>query len=160
MERYHRIIEHEKFQKYLVKIEQLEKDRIFCCHGLTHLLDVARIAYIINLEEGGLFSKDLIYGAALLHDIGKVKQYTKKIPHEITGAQKAEKILAECGYQEFEIELIKRAVLEHRDGPENRNHRLSGILYEADKKSRICRFCEAKDACNWTEQMKNSTIVY
>ena len=127
MERYIKIIEHEKFNQYLNKIEKLEKDRIYCRHGLSHLLDVARIAYIINLEEGGGFSKDIIYATALLHDIGKVKQYKKNIPHEITGAKKAGKILADCGYKEPEIQIIKTAISDHRKGPEDESRRLSAI---------------------------------
>ena len=89
MERYNKIIEHQTFIHYLNEIEEIEKDRIYCRHNLVHLLDVARIAYIKNLEAGSPFSKDMIYGAALLHDIGKVEQYKEKIPHEITGAKKA-----------------------------------------------------------------------
>lgn len=160
MERYDKITEHEKFNKYLYKIEQLEKERIYCRHGLSHLLDVARIAYIINLEEGGPFSKDVIYGAALLHDIGKVKQYKKKIPHEKTGAKKAAAILEECGYNEIEVEMIKTAILDHRNGPEEEGHKLSDILFEADKKSRICLYCSARESCSWTEDRKNSRIFY
>lgn len=159
-ERYDRIVEHEVFGHYLQEINELEKDRIYCRHNLIHLLDVARIAYIINLEKEIGLSKDIIYGAALLHDIGKVEQYREKIPHEVTGAEKAVRILAECGYEESEIEMIKNAILDHRRGPKEEGRRLSEILYEADKKSRICLYCQAKTDCNWTEEAKNSRIDY
>ena len=52
---------------------------------MSHLLDVARIAYIRNLEKGYGFRKDVIYAAAVLHDIGKALQYEEKVPHEIAG---------------------------------------------------------------------------
>ena len=53
------------------KMKKFEHDREFCCHQITHLLDVARIAYIKNLEAGLGIDKELIYTAAILHDIGK-----------------------------------------------------------------------------------------
>ncbi len=160
MERYDKIVEQEVFGRYLEEINELEKDRIYCRHNISHLLDVARIAYIINLEKEMGFSKDVIYGAALLHDIGKVEQYKEKIPHELTGAKKAEAILGECGYEEAEIKMIQHAILDHRRGPKEEGRRLSEILYEADKKSRICLYCQAKDECNWAQETKNSRIVY
>ena len=116
MNRYETIISHSAFTSYLKEIEEIEKDRIYCRHGLTHLLDVARIAYIMNLEEGSPFSKDVIYGTALLHDIGKVKQYKEKIPHEKTGAAVAEGILMECGYVKEEI--IKQYGTDYLSNPE------------------------------------------
>lgn len=160
MEKYQKILEHKKFNKYLNQIEKWEVCREFCCHGLEHLLDVARIAYIMNLERNLGFSKDVIYGAGLLHDLGKVKQYKKKIPHEITGSKKCVKILAECGYEENEIEMIKTAILYHRRGDDPEKNPLSQILYEADKVSRLCMKCEAHKECNWTKEEKNSYLVY
>lgn len=159
MERYHKIAEHEWFLEYRNRIKELEKDRIYCRHGVEHLLDVARIAYIINLEKGMAFSKDVIYAMALLHDIGKPEQYEEKIPHEITGAAKGEIILKECGYDEEEIFLIRTAIEDHRRGPKEPGRILSELLYEADKKSRMCLFCTAKDSCNWTEEKKNMQIL-
>lgn len=158
MERYHNIVEHVLFREYMVKIKELEKDRIYCCHGVEHLIDVARIAYIINLEQGLNYSKDVIYGAAFLHDLGKPEQYEKMIPHEITGAAKAVTVLKDCGYKEEEIGEIERAITDHRRGPKEAGYPLSDILYEADKKSRLCLFCGAKDSCNWAEEKKNMRI--
>ena len=160
MEKYQKITQHKKFIKYLEQIEKWEVRREFCCHGLPHLLDVARIAYIMNLEKHLGLSKDLVYGAALLHDIGKVKQYKKKIPHEITGAKKCVKILKECGYGEDETEMIRLAIFYHRKGDDPTESPLSTILYEADKKSRLCMECKVTDQCNWNEEAKNHTIIY
>ena len=64
------------------KLEHAEQERIFCCHQMEHLLDVARIAYIKSLEQKLEIRKEVIYAAALLHDIGKYRQYTEGIPHE------------------------------------------------------------------------------
>ena len=57
------------------RLQELEQERIFCCHQMNHLLDTARIAYILSLERGIGISKEAIYAAAILHDIGKGRQY-------------------------------------------------------------------------------------
>ena len=83
MYRLNEVVHHWIYQDYYGRIKRLEKERIFCCHQMTHLLDVARIAYIKNLEENLGFEKDVIYTAAVLHDIGKSFQYKWTIPHEV-----------------------------------------------------------------------------
>ena len=158
MERYHKIVEHELFQEYMSRIEVLESERIYCRHNVNHLIDVARIAYIICLEKGASYSKDVIYAMALLHDIGKPEQYEEKIPHEITGAKKAAAVLNDCGYSDDEIRQIETAILDHRHGPKEAGKLLSEILYEADKSSRMCLFCNAKDSCNWNDNRKNGCV--
>ena len=65
-----RIINHPLFIMSMKKIHDYEIDRVFCCHGIEHSLDVARVAYIANLEQNLGFQKEMIYAAALLHDIG------------------------------------------------------------------------------------------
>ncbi len=52
MERLMCIFKDEKIYRYLNAIKEKEKSRIFCSHDLQHFFDVARISYIINLEEG------------------------------------------------------------------------------------------------------------
>ena len=51
MERVNRILEHDGYQECLRKNETAEKDRRFCRHDMAHFLDVARIAWILNLQE-------------------------------------------------------------------------------------------------------------
>ena len=63
------------FRRHLGNIAQLESGRIFCRHGIDHLLDVARIMWIKNLEEQLEFDREVIYATALLHDIGKALSY-------------------------------------------------------------------------------------
>ena len=60
MPRLNAVVNHEVYQTYYKRICECETDRIFCCHQMNHLLDVARIAYIKNLEEGLGFDKELI----------------------------------------------------------------------------------------------------
>ena len=75
------IWKHPLFQSSFQRIQEWEKDRIYCRHGMEHFLDTARIAYIRSLEETIPVSKDHIYAAALLHDIGKWQQYEDGTPH-------------------------------------------------------------------------------
>ena len=46
---------------------------------MGHLLDVARLAWIFNLEANQEISKERIYAAALLHDIGRHIQYETEL---------------------------------------------------------------------------------
>ena len=85
MDRVNAILKHKTYRKYYDQIEKIEKDRIFCRHQMPHLLDVARIAYITNLERNLGYDREVIYAAAILHDIGKSFQYEERIPHEIAG---------------------------------------------------------------------------
>src|SRR5699024_719749 len=93
MKRVNAIFRHPLYQAYYRRLEELEQDRIFCRHQMTHLLDTARIAYIRNLEARLGLDREVIYAAAILHDIGKSLQYKDKIPHEISGEKIAAEIL-------------------------------------------------------------------
>ena len=118
MRRIDNILSDEGFCSELDKIGHYEADRIYCRHDLNHLLDVARIAYIHALEENSGLDKELIYAAALLHDIGRAAQYESGIPHDRAGAAIAADILAVCGFNEEEAEVILYAVTGHRGGAE------------------------------------------
>ena len=75
MTRVNAIWQHPLYQQNLKDLIHLEADRIFCRHTPEHFLDVARLAYIFALERGLNCSRELIYCTALLHDIGRVRQY-------------------------------------------------------------------------------------
>jgi uncharacterized protein len=153
------ILKNTDYIKYLKLIEECEKDRIFCLHDLPHFMDVARIAYIISLENNYGFSKDIIYGTALLHDIGRWKQYREGIPHDEASAVLAPAILDESGYSKAEKDEIIKAILHHRKGCEDKGS-LSYIIYFSDKASRACYSCKATKECNWSQEKKNIMIKY
>ena len=73
MNRVNKILKHKRYREYVRRNEKEEQNRQFCKHGMTHFLDVARIAWHLNVEENAGIDKELIYAAALLHDIGKPK---------------------------------------------------------------------------------------
>lgn len=160
MNRVNLILENSKYQEYIDKIKQAEEDRIFCLHNMSHFMDVARIAYSINLEEGLGLSKEWIYATALLHDIGRFKQYEDGTPHELASAELAPEILAETGFEEQEQEEILKAIREHRNKEIAKEKSLAGIIYRADKLSRPCFACEAEKQCDWKKSKKNMKIIY
>lgn len=160
MERIDKILKHDLFIDNINKNMSAEKNRIFCRHDMTHFLDVARICRIINAEEGLGVEVELIYAAALLHDIGKHLQYTKGIPHELASARLALSILEDCGFDGKETDVIIDAICGHRDEGSADEKNLKGILYRADKLSRACFCCPAESECNWKGDKKNLRLQY
>lgn len=158
MERVNKIINHPLWNDAVSDIEHSEKDRKFCRHGREHLLDTARIAYIFSLEENLNISKEIIYAAALLHDIGRCEAYSGGLPHEEAGAALARKILLECDFDHDEVDLISDSILSHREKCALKNNNLCTILYMADKKSRICLFCDARNECKWDYEKMNMSL--
>ena len=75
MERVWCIFTHPFYIQNLKKNKECETERIFCKHDMAHFLDVARLAYILNLERNCRVEKEMIYATALLHDVGKWRQY-------------------------------------------------------------------------------------
>ena len=160
MKRVNKILENSTYREYIRKNKVAEDGRIFCCHNMEHFLDVARIAWIMNLEEQLELSKTMIYATALLHDIGRHVQYEDGTPHEIASAQLAEEILKECGFRPKECALILQAIRDHRNKKKAKEKSLSGVIYRADKASRACFNCEAEQLCNWKDTKKNLKIKY
>ena len=160
MDRIERIIRHVDFTENLEKIKDAEETRRFCRHDMAHFLDVARIARIMNGEEHLQESVEMIYACALLHDIGKHRQYKEKIPHEQAGAEIAEGILADCGFSKEESDRILEAILNHRQPSAAMERNLKGLLYRADKASRACFACSQREQCNWADEKKNLKLVY
>ena len=160
MDRIDRILAHPLFLEGLEKNGKAEANRPFCYHNVSHFLDVARIGVILSFEEGTEIDRELIYGAALLHDIGKHRQYEQGTAHERASAAVAPEILEDCGFNETETNVIVDAILMHRDPRTASEPGLKGILYRADKMSRPCFACEAKKTCDWKEGKKNLKIRY
>jgi len=159
MKRINDICSHPLFQSSLQKIQDLEKERIFCRHSIGHALDVARIAYIENLERELHISREMIYAAALLHDIGRHLQYTRGLPHESGSAMLAQDILGDCGFTEEEQREILAAIQMHRAKEARTSEHLEGLIYRADKRSRMCMFCAAADRCDWSAEKKNLELT-
>lgn len=161
MKRIELLLKNTQFLKELNQIEKLEETRIYCRHDLSHLLDVARISWILVLEQNLSIEKSLVYAAALLHDIGRAMEYREGISHDEASVQLAKEILPKCGFVEDEIHIICEVILGHRH--EKQNHSsllLQQILREADWRSRVCFRCKAEKTCKWSQERKNKTILY
>ena len=160
LERVNKIINNDEYRQLVDEVKELEKDRIYCRHGMDHYLDVARIASLISLDEGFGIERDVIYAAALLHDIGRVQQYKDGTEHEIAGAALATPILHECGYTEDESAAIIKAIAYHGDETVAGDRDLTGLLYRADKASRKCYMCDAVDTCHKPKEKLVMEIKY
>lgn len=149
---------HPLFQEEMNRICRMEADRVFCRHGMEHLMDVARAAWIFTLENQYSLRKDVVYAASLLHDIGKGRQYEFGTPHHLASAELAEQILKDCQFTEAEVSDIVDAIRLHRK-PTAEEMPLIQILYAADKKTRLCFSCPVQSDCNWSEEKKNLKLT-
>ena len=160
MKRVNAILRHPLFAEKLRLLNELEAERTFCRHDLTHLLDVARLMWIDVLEKGLALERETVYAAALLHDLGRADQIQRGIPHEQASAALAENILPDAGYTAEETKTVIAAIRCHRGSAEaDAREMLGEILYRADKACRLCWRCDARDACNWPEERKNAGIA-
>lgn len=159
MNRINKIISHPLYLEHLQKIARWEENREFCRHDTVHFMDVARIAMILNVQDGYNIEKECIYGAALLHDIGRWQQYETGICHARASAELAPVILEDCGFSAAESAEIRSAISTHRQENVKDEKNLNGLLYRADKLSRPCYFCQQEKNCNWKEGRKNLEIL-
>lgn len=167
MERIEKIRKHPLYVRNQQRIDEMEVNRIFCCHGVNHSLDVARILYILVLEQGLSYEKDIIYATALLHDIGRGLQYEEHVSHHEVGAKLAKDILLDCNYSEDEIAMITAAIAGHHTGKSHSEAvkdyseaSFTDLFYQADKLSRNCFDCKASKQCYWTQEKRNLQIRY
>jgi uncharacterized protein len=158
MTRLDQILNHPCFLACMEEIEEFERERIFCRHDMEHLLTTARLMLIYTQQDGVQIPRDVLYAAALLHDIGRGAQYRDGTPHDEASVQLAEPILQDCGYSEGEQQLILAAISGHRKPGEGSE--LAKALYWADKKSRPCYSCSAERECNWPTEKKNLSLEY
>ncbi len=146
--RIEKIMKDDDFLKFMGYNENHEKGRIFCHHDMVHNMEVCRDALIMVLEESLGYSKDVVYAAGLLHDIGRWMEYENNVDHAEASAKLAEGILSRCKFSQKEIHSITGAIADHRKN-ENMDG-LSKVLYKADKNSRLCLFCNARNQCKRT----------
>lgn len=169
VERINLLLSSSLYRDYLAKVEEKEKDRVFCKHGFSHSLEVARLCWIFILENGLNYARDVVYAAALLHDLGRFLEdnaqaapaapaapatpaaaanATSTACHADHSARLAGPILAEAGYSPHERKLITDAIAGHRKKEDEVfASELSRFLSKADKYSRLCGECPAAAAC-------------
>lgn len=157
MKRLNKIINSGIYKEYLKKLNEYEKDRVYCKHDYNHFINLSRIAYIQVLEAGLEYSKEVIYTIGFLHDIGRVLEFEKGVAHHIGSVLIAEDILKESDFTELEISYILEGIENHR---KDSNSALGKIICKSDKLSRDCMNCEVITSCHWSEDIKNKDILY
>ncbi|KUO50753.1 MAG: hypothetical protein APF76_15775 [Desulfitibacter sp. BRH_c19] len=163
------ILNHEEFKRRNKLIDVYEDERKFCLHNLQHFLDTARITYILILENNEyvkLFPgksinqvKELIYAAGLLHDLGRVEQYSDGVDHALASGRIAEPIMEDIGFSSQDIDIVCKAIGEHRKYNKS-NSPFGKKLYQGDKLSRQCQGCEAFDECKIELDYKQGKQIY
>ncbi|MDD3269977.1 MAG: HD domain-containing protein [Syntrophomonadaceae bacterium] len=159
MKRVELLINDSFYKEYMRRNREEDLEPKFCQHDFQHHLDVARIAYILVLEHndlnyfvkenslsGKLAGKEVIYAAGFLHDIGKWQEYQTGIDHASFGAKLAREILPRAFFNANEVEIISRAVYEHRNISKDMTF-LGERLHRADNLSRACAQCEYHAEC-------------
>jgi HD superfamily phosphodiesterase len=160
MERVNALLRHPTFQGRLEALSVLETERPFCRHDLTHLLDVARLMWIAVLEDRLPLEREVVYAAALLHDLGRSDQLLHGVPHEEASVALARQLLPEVGFLPQEVEEICNAIQTHRSSADGQTRSVLGqLLYRADKQCRPCWCCPAQRDCNWPPSKQNPGIV-
>ena len=156
MTRVNQILDNTDYISYMETIEDLEKGRCYCKHGFDHGLSVARIAYAYILERGELIlSKEGIYAAALLHDIGRWVEYQTGEDHAEESARLALPLLEACNFSSEDIQVIIQGIREHRSHYDRNLTLLGEALAMADNYSRDCRRCAMQKQCHkFTPEMK------
>lgn len=158
MEKINRLLEEPEFKRHVQKNLEAEATRIFCRHDMAHYLDVCRIAWILTLERGLKLDKEVVYAAGLLHDTGRWLEYETGEDHARASARLALPILQRCGFTSAECLAIQEAIAAHR--VKEHASDLSRILFEADKKSRMCSACDAKGQCKKFQNGERFLFTY
>ncbi|MCW3490517.1 HD domain-containing protein [Dethiobacter alkaliphilus] len=154
MDRVQKLTADPDYRRYLCVTAQYETERPFCRHDFNHLLDVARIAWILCLQRSIDIGQPVVYAAALLHDIGRFAQYEDKaVDHAAESARLAEPLLIKHGFTAAEISTILPAITAHRLPPETLEDPFSAVLAEADDLSRRCFDCTAQKGCYKFDRM-------
>jgi uncharacterized protein len=158
--RVNQIINHNLFNEHSTKNILAEAQRVYCRHGSDHGLSVARISYIYLLEKKeASLSKEIIYAAGILHDIGRWVEYAIQEDHALASARLAVPILQGCGFSEQEIDIITQGIKEHRLIPSEATGKLGQALAFADDWARDCKNCESKASCyKYTKAMEEILI--
>ena len=158
--RVNKIISNIEYLSIVREIETLEKEREFCRHDMQHFISVARIAELLNIKEALDIDTELIYAAALLHDIGRAEEVKTGVRHEIESKRLAPRLIDAAGFDEHESEMILSAIANHRnkDVIADMNRPLESIIYRADKLSRNCFYCDAFDKCNKAYEKRNMEL--
>ena len=64
--------------------------------------------------------------------------------------------MPDCGFEEDEVNAVVSAIRSHR--VDDSTDVFGKVLYDADKKSRLCYNCRACAECYWEEEKRNLKV--
>lgn len=119
------------------ELKNIVQQELACsAHNLDHVLRVYNLCVYLSKYEKNA-DIDILYPAALLHDIARVKESTDKtgsIDHAVLGSEISEDILIKMDYSQESIDKIKHCIITHRFRSGNEPQTIEAkILFDADK---------------------------
>ncbi len=120
----------ERLKEYVEGVLSDKKFNNFYYHNIVHTIDVYNSAKMYaKMERISEKYIDPLLAAALLHDIGYLKQQKG---HEEIGARMADRVLRKYGFKSEEIALVKRLILATKFPQNPGNDKLEHIICDAD----------------------------
>lgn len=121
-------------RKYQSIWKAAKKELSTSAHGLDHTKRVYELCKKLTDENT---NSDVLLPAAILHDIARYEEDnddTGDVDHAVLGADKAEKILKEIGFEDQQVDEIEHCIKAHRfRSDEEPMTREAKILSDADK---------------------------
>ncbi|MHA2351578.1 MAG: HD domain-containing protein [Candidatus Thorarchaeota archaeon] len=102
----------------------------------AHTFDHTKRVYALSIRIGKDMDANLkiLGAAALLHDVGRLKESETGISHSILSGEMGQEILKEIGYDDEEIKRVADAIRSHRFSEGLEPNSLEGrILSDVDK---------------------------
>lgn len=124
------------YDKHKVLQDIVQKEMSYAAHDFDHVMRVYNLCLLLAKEEQDV-DMDVLIPAVLLHDIARQQEdedRTGEIDHAVLGAEMAEALLCDLGYDPVLTQKIIHCILTHRfrtgAAPESMEAR---ILFDADK---------------------------
>ncbi|MEW6275465.1 MAG: HD domain-containing protein [Bacillota bacterium] len=130
--------------------------------GYSHFERVYHLSLQIAEEEKIRVDQEVLYAAAMLHDIGALPPYqTKGIDHAERSAQVFEEILVPMGFPSKKIELVRDIILGHMFYAEPSDIAEAIIFHDADTLEfmgyiGITRMLSVVGLDDWTPDLKSA----
>ncbi|MDR7665312.1 HD domain-containing protein [Methanosarcina sp. Z-7115] len=101
-------------------------------HDMSHINRVEALCLEIQKEEGG--NPLILHLAALLHDVGVIKEHEEGGDHALYSAEIASEFLGKTGLEKEIIEAVRDCILTHRFSGDKRPETIEArILQDADR---------------------------
>ncbi len=94
---------------------------------------------LLGLSEARRFESEVLYVAALIHDIGLLESHDRGNDFEADGAAAAHELLTSVGWEEARASRAAHAIRDHWDGPED----------ESDVESLLLAYGTSVDVGGW-----------